>query len=342
MRRLRELRGHLCTTAPTAWMSELPIVRQTDSGEVTQDSVAELRGLMLAAAAHEDYRTAAQYKTMLDVLAPRAQRQLSEFASEDPDKAADLFLQNGFVVLPNCVSPHDLASMREEYQRIGPECRAQFEERWAAGKERVDLGRNYGFPMTDPTQPPVFIPLFDPPLLIATLHRVLGTVPRVGGGGGRVVPVRNGTPHESAGYISWHRDFGTGMNNESWPYPSNRQIKVSIFLYDVPFDGGALTIVPGSHRLPNAPQQTLERSFCGGRGHYHKPQSPTRPQTIPQGYNNDGSPAWIGQQGRDLPSVGMPNCVQCAVRAGSAVAFDISCWVRAVALLLAAICKAID
>ena len=116
-------------------------------------------------------------------------------------------------------------------------------------------------------------------------------------------------------------------------YPSNRQIKVSTFLYDVPIDGGALTLVPGSHRLPNAPQQTLERSFCGGRGHYHKPQSPTRPATIPQGYNDDGSPAWIGEPGRDLPSVAMPNCVQCAVRAGSAVAFDISCWHVAVANL---------
>ena len=71
--------------------------------------------------------------------------------------------------------------------------------------------------------------------------------------------------------------------------------------------------------MPNAPQQTLERSFCGGRGHYHKPQSPTRPATIPQGYNDDGSPAWIGEPGRDLPSVAMPNCVQCAVQAGVCV-----------------------
>lgn len=36
-------------------------------------------------------------------------------------------------------------------------------------------------------------------------------------------------------------------------------------------------------RLPNAPQQTITNSFLGGRGHYHKPQSPTRPANLPSG-----------------------------------------------------------
>ena len=138
--------------------------------------------------------------------------------------------------------------------------------------------------------------------------------------------MRAGRAHRQPGVRWFAPHLLTALSRCSCRYPSNRQIKVSTFLYDVPIDGGALTLVPGSHRMPNAPQQTLERSFCGGRGHYHKPQSPTRPATIPQGYNDDGSPAWIGEPGRDLPSVAMPNCVQCAVQAGSAVAFDISCW----------------
>ena len=96
------------------------------------------------------------------------------------------FLQNGFVVLPNCVSAEDLAAMRHEYERVGPESRAAYEENWAVGKERVDLGKFYSFPMTSPEQPPTFIPLYDAPPLMAMLHRVLGKVPIVGGGGGRL------------------------------------------------------------------------------------------------------------------------------------------------------------
>ena len=79
--------------------------------------------------------------------------------------------------------------------------------------------------------------------------------------------------------------------------------------------------MPGSHRLPNAPQQTLQRSFRGGRGHYHKPQSPTRPEHLPPGYKPDGSPAWIATAD-DLAPSQMPNCVRCAVPAGWAVLFD--------------------
>ena len=58
-RRLGALRGHLCAQ-PTAWMSELPVVRQDESGAMTAECLAELRGAMLEAAAAQDFRTAAQ------------------------------------------------------------------------------------------------------------------------------------------------------------------------------------------------------------------------------------------------------------------------------------------
>ena len=47
-------------------------------------------------------------------------------------------------------------------------------------------------------------------------------------------------------------------------------LKASIYLYDVSEDGAPLTLVPGSHRLPNAPQQTLDGVWQGGRGHNRK------------------------------------------------------------------------
>ena len=70
-------------------MSELPVVRQDESGAMTSECLDELRGAMLEAAAAEDFRTAAQYKTMVDVLGPREPRPLSDFSSEDPDVAAN-------------------------------------------------------------------------------------------------------------------------------------------------------------------------------------------------------------------------------------------------------------
>ena len=103
-RRLVRLSGHLCP-APTAWMSELPVVRQDESGAMTSECLDELRGAMLEAAAAEDFRTAAQYKTMVDVLGPREPRPLSDFSSEDPDVAADLFLQHGVSRPLSCAIP---------------------------------------------------------------------------------------------------------------------------------------------------------------------------------------------------------------------------------------------
>ena len=44
----------------------------------------------------------------------------------------------------------------------------------------------------------------------------------------------------------WHRDHGAGWSGEAWPYPRERSLKVSVYLYDVPDDGGCLTFVPGS------------------------------------------------------------------------------------------------
>ena len=55
-----------------------------------------------------------------------------------------------------------------------------------------------------------------------------------------------------------------------WANLTPCSLKASIYLYDVPADGAPLTLLPGSHRLPNAPQQTLDRAWQGGRGHNRK------------------------------------------------------------------------
>eukprot|EP01051_Picozoa_sp_SAG22_P000360 SAG22_NODE_8_length_37215_cov_120.960351_28_plen_159_part_00 len=47
---------------------------------------------------------------------------------------------------------------------------------------------------------------------------------------------------------------------------------------------------------------------------------------LPRGYDEaTGRPLWVADQD-DLPSVAMPNCVRCAVPAGSMVVFDTCIW----------------
>lgn len=236
-----------------------PLARQDGRGQLTSESVAELTELMAAAAGRLDFRTAANLQTMLKVLGPQeAPAPLSSFTSADADSAADIFLEHGFCVLPSLISDADLQRMRGAFEAATADGFTE-EAQWAAGTERKDLGKYFSFDMFSEKagDPAAFYALADPPLLMSVIHRVLGRPVPFQGSGGRFLPVAEDEVHSETGYISWHRDISNGVAYDKWPYPFGRSIKVSTFLYDVPEDGGCLTFVPGSHRLPNAPQQTL-------------------------------------------------------------------------------------
>ena len=81
-----------------------------------------------------------------------------------------------------------------------------------------------------------------------------------------------------------------------WPLPNYRQVKVFVAIFDIPPSGGATAVVPGSHRLTGQPRDVLARGFGGG--------------------------ATVGE----LSHYDMPNLIECAVKAGTAVAFDSSIW----------------
>jgi ectoine hydroxylase-related dioxygenase (phytanoyl-CoA dioxygenase family) len=328
-----------------------PLARQDNSGQLTAESVAELTAAMTDAAARLDFRTAANLQTMLKVLGPKpAPVPLSAFTSDDADTAADILLEQGFVILPDLISGDDLQRMRAAYEATAANGFPE-EESWANGTERKDLGKYFSFDMfSESGGDPAYYALADPPLLMNVMHRALGRPVPFQGSGGRVLPVVDDEQHSETGYISWHRDISNGVANDNWPYPFGRSIKVSTFLYDVPENGGCLTFVPGSHRLPNAPQQTLDGTFAGGRGHYRKPlregqgavpgshdgtgSSPNgagsfyhtrKGVELPRGYDEEGVPLWVAEAD-DLQSVEMPNCVRCAVPAGSFVIFDTCIW----------------
>lgn len=176
-------------------------------------------------------------------------------------------------------------------------------------------------------QDDAFLPLLDAPPLLAVLSQVCGAggfeaadekpadspyhgIVRCGGVGGRVVP----SEANEEGYLTWHRDKPAADN---WPLPNYRLIKVFIAIFDIPESGGATVrrhsptqnrmllthrsrfrqaVVPGSHRFATQPRVTLARSYGGG--------------------------ATVGA----LSHYEMPNHIECAVDAGSAVLFDSSIW----------------
>ena len=53
---------------------------------------------------------------------------------------------------------------------------------------------------------------------------------------------------------------------DAWPLGSYRMVKVLVFLWDVPLNGGELALVPGSHRLPAGPGEVLQTRFKDGMG----------------------------------------------------------------------------
>ena len=190
----------------------LPHARQDVSGALTAESIRGLEAAMASAAARQDFRVAALLKTMLDVLGPRTDHSsldLQCYTSTQPDEAADLLLEHGFVVLPNVISPQDLSQMRTAYEAVAASHRQAFDALWTRGAEpRRDLGKSYKFPL-QLDKSTTYHPLLAPPLLIEVLHRALGQPPVVSslneGLGGFVIPAADGHTPEP-GYISWHRD----------------------------------------------------------------------------------------------------------------------------------------
>jgi len=129
---------------------------------------------------------------------------------------------------------------------------------------------------------------------------------------GRVVPT---VGNERGGYLSWHKGtFGSSLgvffrsllNRSCCPdhpqpddedLPSYRNVKVFVYVWDVPLSGGETAVVPGTHRVAGSPGETLS------------------PGKFASAANGDAAAQST-----------MPNLVRAAVGAGCALLFDSSIW----------------
>lgn len=84
------------------------------TGQMTSAGLADLTRRKQAAIAAEDYRMAEYLKQTISVLGPNDCPTTTEDcvgSAEDPQAAADLFFQNGFIILRDCFTPSAVAAM---------------------------------------------------------------------------------------------------------------------------------------------------------------------------------------------------------------------------------------
>jgi ectoine hydroxylase-related dioxygenase (phytanoyl-CoA dioxygenase family) len=117
-------------------------------------------------------------------------------------------------------------------------------------------------------------------------HFYMGEL-RISGAGPSIYP----PDADGAGYTYWHRDH---PQPHRWPISRSRDVKMFVNVFDVPENGGPLSVVPGSHRLPFNPWEIFGKSFKSSL-------------TLDA----------------DLDQTDMPNHVKFAAPAGCALIFDV-------------------
>lgn len=301
-------------------------------GRVSAAAAARLRQAVAAAVEADDYRLAADLHHSLDVLVGPGLTIDDALRPGTADERASFFLQHGFVVIPKAFADDALASLQVAWLRAQAPHRANWEaatrtvdsvsvsalpsgEAKVSGGQRADLffdiptrcdwwrgemwrhsrpgtaGRQRFFELD-----PCFVDIIDCPALVDVLDVVVG--PSVSCTGVQARSVPPAPPGVRHAYTSWHRDR---TPPDGWPNPRPRVCKAFFFFFGVEHNGGALALVPGSHRLPGQPTQLLDVRFAGG--------------------SVDGGQAGVLELDR------MPNMLRVApIPAGTYVMFDNAAW----------------
>lgn len=150
-RRLGRLAAHLHpSAAPVAQQSEgqlsnaedvvqsllpLPLLDSSlaqDSGWMQPDT-ASVHEAMAAAAAAGDFRLAALLKDLAFTADPKPPLSIADCAPDGPAAAAEFFIRNGFVVVPQLFEPEHMARIQGAWSRAQAPARALWEESKSLG-----------------------------------------------------------------------------------------------------------------------------------------------------------------------------------------------------------------
>ena len=276
---------------------------QDGSGVVLASELARLEEEKAVAIAAEDFRAAAAVKSIISVVTPRptplplpleSYVTGPDFTPADVEAAAVFFLEHGFCVVPGAVSDGTLSRVRQFWMPAEQDAQELWQQRSAVSQGRYGLSWASGAPSGFRTffdlglspEPggnhwdlaSALIEVAAQPGLLLVAKLVLGGGATVGGfPGGRVVPPEDqvpgpepGTTGGDGGYTSWHRD---SPPPDGWPTPHSRRVKAFCSFWDTPANGGSTAVVPGSHRTPAGPKDTLSRKFTGG-GFVHSERPP--------------------------------------------------------------------
>jgi ectoine hydroxylase-related dioxygenase (phytanoyl-CoA dioxygenase family) len=144
------------------------------------------------------------------------------------------FLEDGYLIVPNALTPEELAPIRQAARAA--------EARWRAdlslpGVRRSDLEQVLGIMEHDPA----LFDLIEQPRIFPLVRELLGPDVMMLDHDYFMTPPGAEIPY------GWHFDF----NMPAVDHPrSLLMVKVFYVLEDVPEDGGATLVLPGSHRTP--------------------------------------------------------------------------------------------
>jgi len=151
------------------------------------------------------------------------------------DEQRLFFETNGYLVIPNALSPEELASVRAAADRA--------EAVWRADTARLgSRGANLEQVQAPIEYDPALLDLLVHPKVFPIAWELLGD---------DISMIDNDyfiTPPHSRSHAHWHHDVGqSGVYHPR----STLMVKAFYLLSDVPEGGGGTAVVPGSHRFPN-------------------------------------------------------------------------------------------
>lgn len=148
------------------------------------------------------------------------------------------FDTHGYLVVEDALSPSETAAALSALERVEDETR----DDWQAAVARGEAGAEAHQIMRIIEHGDIFLDLMEHPATFPLMRNIIGDDVQLSDNDGLIKPAHTKT------HATWHSDIGC-QRGVFHPL-STIMAKQFFFLTDVAENGGPLTFVPGSHRLP--------------------------------------------------------------------------------------------